>query len=286
MAVQGWNPINYIGTGADDEGNEIFEVVQLPILPPKRRPPICCCLGPHKHKVEKYEDDPDPPTTPRAPKVAAKKARTAAQAKYQDYPSETSAQEMIDGDPSLLIHDNIYRIAQKYNMAELADAVNASHGMSVVTSQLLCNRLQRSVDAKAKREDKTRADVREELRQVQLANGVPLNGRKRKSDVGETGAQKVGKKRKSETKGEEKGPLKKRKVDAGSEVEEAAEKQKAGAEGEVNEVVEQNAGTPDSVKDDVKQNADIQDPVEHADQKRKAISEAEIEEAVKQNVGT
>ncbi|KAK4500273.1 hypothetical protein PRZ48_008462 [Zasmidium cellare] len=239
MAVQGWTPINYIVAGTDDDGNDILGVVQLPLVPPKRRPPVCQCLGhdllTHNHAAEweEYEraSSTSPPKPARSPTGAPKKSRAVPQAKYQDYPADTTEQEMINGDPSLLTGDNLYRIAQKYSMAELANAINASHNTTIVTSSMLVNRLQRAVDSKAKREGKTRGDVREELRQAQLANGVALNGRQRKSGGGEGEEQKGGKKRKADGKGGEKESTKKRKSGEVGDIREMFEKRIAAGEG-------------------------------------------------------
>lgn len=215
MAVRGWTPINWIVAGTDDEGNDVYKLVQLPLLPPKRHRPVGHCLGrdrlTHNHHVDEYGEDGEvegpnssalatsPPKTSATRKTGIKKAQPKPkQVEYQVYSVNTSDQAMIDSDPDLLHYGNIYRIAQKYNMAELAEAVNASHDTTKYTAGLFGNRLQRAVNRKAERDGTNVTVVQQELQKVQKENEAPLNGRKRKTVVDEIEERKNSRKRKAD----------------------------------------------------------------------------------------
>lgn len=229
MAVRGWTPINWVVAGTDDEGNDVYKVVQLPLLPPKRQPPVCHCLGhdrlTHNHHFDEYEEEEEeepnssalatsPPKTPATPKTGVKKTQPKPkQVEYQVYSVDSTDQAMIDGDPDLLHHENIYRLAEKYNMAELAEAVNASHNTTKYTAGFFGNRLQRAVNRKAERDGIAVSLTRQELQKVQQENGVPLNGRKRKTVLDEIEKRKTSKKRAADGQIEDKQVAKKQKSD-------------------------------------------------------------------------
>lgn len=45
MPVQGWTPINGTIATTDEYGIHTFDIVQFPLLSPKRDLPPCRCLG-------------------------------------------------------------------------------------------------------------------------------------------------------------------------------------------------------------------------------------------------
>lgn len=229
MLIQGWTPINSIIASTDQHGIHAYDIIQLPIVSPERPSPARDKLGHDLLEEIKREKARGrlPAQTPPTSTGASKKARSnTLQAKYQDYPPDTPDQEIIDGDPDLIQHGNLFRLAKKYTMLELVNAINANHSESVATQPQLSNRLKRAIDRIAKGGGKERNEVLVELRLAQKENGVTINGRRVKKPV-EEDADKGRKRKKSDDDDGDQKAVKKRKsrvqVDLGADKENVAE---------------------------------------------------------------
>lgn len=201
MPIQDWTPINGTIIATDEYGIHTFEVIQLPLLPPKHEsPPPRRRLGDQYFEAddsqEKENSVAPPAAIPPTPTAKPKKCRAGnLQDKYQDYPPSTPDQEIIEGNPDLIYLDNLFRLAKNYTIPELTDAINESHGNQILTHKALSNRLTRSVELIAQRDGREREEVLQEMRQAKKENGVKGTRRKRKSGEDE-GGEKLVKKQK------------------------------------------------------------------------------------------
>lgn len=97
---------------------------------------------------------------------------------YHQYTATSSDTDIFRGDPDYIDRDNLFRLNKDYPIGELVQNVLKFHPNSGTNSMMLSNRLSRSVTRIAIREGRDRADVMQELRNAQWANGILANGRR------------------------------------------------------------------------------------------------------------
>ncbi|EME47057.1 hypothetical protein DOTSEDRAFT_165812, partial [Dothistroma septosporum NZE10] len=121
--------------------------------------------------------------TTAIPSSTSTHVRAALKSKYKDFPPGASEDVIFGGDPDLIVMDNLFRLAQRYTMTEIVDKINAGRPEPVANQPNLSNRLARAISDIATRHSKPRDEVVNDLRQAQQANGVPKNGRRRKTET-------------------------------------------------------------------------------------------------------